>query len=394
MMKMIRELTTGSGGSSAPGDRRIVSASREERKRRAEENERKDHGAFLDAVFKGNVSGRVPEPFPAVLLAKQPALDQRLVAALLDSFGPLEEVQLVRNDDRKAFTIDMDDPTHPRYKPFFYNRGGEYGRNHSYWEALCHSMPVDSEDPADHLLVSASARYADRRKRKAIGMRMIPGTHEINAFVDALRTVNAEFLDHLRGALLKKEEFLNVDDRAGVIDRFIEGIWRNCAVQFHFGAESLSAKHTLHLDHVNSCLHMAVTLNGQRTVGFAVEEWWPDELMELKMEKGDVYLTSPAAIYHGVGVDEASEDARSVALQLRTYLSVADADALTADGSFSLYEVILAELDCFQGRIRMPSFDEWRHHLNERMKLFPKQEDAEAKPGKVQFQNVFETADS
>lgn len=71
---------------------------------------------------------------------------------------------------------------------------------------------------------------------------------------------------------------------------------------------------------------MGVTLHGERAVGFIV----PDkphpptqtrrqvlEEVTLPMRKGDVYVTTPASILHGVSTRELAESERSVALQCR-----------------------------------------------------------------------------
>jgi len=352
----------------------------------------------LGVLYKGPSSGRLPAVFPAVILGGQPALDPPLADALFRSFGEsLESVQLVSLNDTKEFSIEVDDPTHPRYRPFFFDRKKEYGTRHRYWEALCHtqwfSVQQQEEDPSIHFIETSSARYADRLARRAIGTRLVPATLEINAFVDALRAVNLEFLEHLRDALARKEEKEEEEALVSVdlAQRFIDGVWRNCAVQFHFGGSSRSAEQTLHLDHINSSLHMAVTLNGSRTVAFVGAEGPPDELIRFEMKKGDVYLTTPTAILHGIGVKEADEEDRSVALQLRTLLSVEDADALerTPEVSQHLFKTIQKALDLFQGRIRMPTWAEWDHHRRHRLEHLQHNVDPSTPPGKAIFRNVF-----
>lgn len=297
--------------------------------------------------------------FEAVILANQPAIELRLAQAMLDSLGTLSDTQLVGQDDSQDFTIDMHDPTQPGYKPFFFNRRSEYGRKHTYWEALCHTVFVESNNPADHVLKSASARYANRREGTAIDSLLIPATPEIGAFVDAVRAINAEYLDKLRDALVSS---LNL--APALAQTFVDGVFRNVAIQYHFNEPSLTAAETMHLDHINSCLHMAVTLNGHRTVAFAKSQADP---LELVMHKGDVYLTTPAAILHGIGVPKLSEADRSVALQLRTFLPVDKANELYAVDVGRLCLVILEQLKCC--KIRMPTFEEWQKFLEKRKQL-------------------------
>lgn len=71
---------------------------------------------------------------------------------------------------------------------------------------------------------------------------------------------------------------------------------------------------------------MGVTLHGERAVGFVVPEKvksapmeakWPPDEVTLPMRKGDVYVSTPAAIMHGVSTRQMAESERSVALQCR-----------------------------------------------------------------------------
>ena len=73
---------------------------------------------------------------------------------------------------------------------------------------------------------------------------------------------------------------------------------------------------------------MGVTLHGERSVGFALPDFkpdpmdakWPPNEVALPMRKGDVYVTTPAAILHGVSTQALRESERSVAIQCRTML--------------------------------------------------------------------------
>jgi hypothetical protein len=49
-----------------------------------------------------------------------------------------------------------------------------------------------------------------------------------------------------------------------------QGAFRNLAIQFHYGTSSHERQLLMHYDHVFSALHMAVTLNGNRTTSFSV----------------------------------------------------------------------------------------------------------------------------
>jgi hypothetical protein len=71
---------------------------------------------------------------------------------------------------------------------------------------------------------------------------------------------------------------------------------------------------------------MGVTLSGHRTVGFGVKGKEFD-FFKLPMSAGDVYVSSPAGIFHGIFVDKLSAKEPSLAIQFRTLLSAEAAAA-------------------------------------------------------------------
>lgn len=80
---------------------------------------------------------------------------------------------------------------------------------------------------------------------------------------------------------------------------------------------------------VFSSLHMGVTLHGERAVAFVLDRASPPPTdvsgrffneLSLPMRKGDVYVSTPASIMHGVATRALSTSERSVALQCRTLL--------------------------------------------------------------------------
>jgi len=169
------------------------------------------------------------------------------------------------------------------------------------------------------------------------------------------------------------------------VDRWIDGAFRNVAVQYHFDKASLSVEQTMHLDHINSALHMAVTLNGNRKVGFMMEEGF----FEMEMQKGDVYCTCPAAIAHGIGVPELDEDERSVALQCRSLLSVADADVWYVDAnSMVLFNAVTKALEEYGERFRVPTFDEHMVYYNRRIDALPV--DQENLEPTIEYTNIYD----
>jgi len=89
--------------------------------------------------------------------------------------------------------------------------------------------------------------------------------------------------------------------------------------KIHFNNESLPANNTLHFDHINSCIHMAVTLNGTRDVLFCSNNNNNNNNNHtIKLKPNDIYMTSPTYIMHGIYVPKLNNNNASVALQLRT----------------------------------------------------------------------------
>lgn len=134
----------------------------------------------------------------------------------------------------------------------------------------------------------------------------------------------------------------------------------------------------MHLDHINSCIHMAVTINGRRAVGLNIGEtvdeagMFAPKFFEMGMEKGDIYLTSPTSVLHGIHIEKLSEEDRSVALQLRTLVSVETANALMLRPNVHLLLHSILRLlgeESTDMKVRMPTWDEFQKALQNRKEV-------------------------
>eukprot|EP01102_Stenamoeba_stenopodia_P013547 TRINITY_DN4411_c0_g1_i1.p1 TRINITY_DN4411_c0_g1~~TRINITY_DN4411_c0_g1_i1.p1 ORF type:complete len:387 (-),score=73.57 TRINITY_DN4411_c0_g1_i1:131-1291(-) len=339
---------------------------------------------FLEVAYEGPVIGRSDFDGHGVILMKQPAMDPRIVKSMLDSLGPTADLQLTTENDTQPFTLQMQDPTEKSYRPFFFDRQSEYGNDHKYYESLCHTLLIESPNPQDHVIKSASARFANRRERLTIDSHLIPATAEIGAFIDALKEVNHDYFVHLEKSLVAAKM------APELAKSFVDGTLRNVAIQYHFGKASRTAQQTQHLDHINSSLHMAVTLNGRRSVAFGLPfaDDGDTNYATFNMEKGDIYLTSPTAIYHGIGVPDLKEPERSVALQYRTLLNVKDGNRLNESVNTNvLFNTVLRTLHDFAGKFRIPTYDEYNKHLTIRQNLLKN-----SSGNKITYTNYFNTA--
>jgi hypothetical protein len=283
---------------------------------------------------------------PVTSEARPSALSLELAERMFASLGSQAELPTTSKDDLETFTIELNHPLGPhQYVPLFFDRKSEYGKGHSYFEALCHALPTLD------IIDSSSARFW-KRVGAPIVVKHLPAPLPIVAFLEALRQKNKPFLDELERRLIAKEattwslvEGVSIST-GDAIKRFIDGAFRNVAIQVHFKGETKNWDALLHQDHVRhlgkrwlcsshrtqvfSSLHMGVTLHGERGVAFckpdpaASEEgklgkWPPDHVM-LPMRKGDVYVSTPASILHGVSCHDLGESDRSVAMQCRTLL--------------------------------------------------------------------------
>jgi len=368
---------------------------------------------LLEAVYSGPVIG-ITE---GVILANKPetsALDPRLVESMLTSLGKIEDIVLVSSGDLVDFEVEIEDPETISFTPFFFNRGSEYGPGHTYYEALCHAFPHRK------IIKSSSARYFNKREGKGIGTPHLPATYSICAFIESLRKINAEFLNELKLKLLgyaqttrekiseeKKQESTGEKESEGesdekaseknsaekkqpekieekrektivkkpeisdeAVEELIEGVWRNIAVQIHMGNPSADLQRLMHFDHVFSALHMAITLNGSRNVGFGLR-YENHEIVNhvLALKPGDVYCTTPAGILHGVCTSDVLEpEQRSVALQCRTLFS--KSGAFVWNGHVSKLCCLVTEV--FQVKpVRIPTFAEYETSYNNLISQVP-----------------------
>jgi hypothetical protein len=288
----------------------------------------------------------------AVLSVLGGKMDPKITKSLKKSLGEITDMQLTRNDDKLAWQLDMPNPLRGnKYKPFFFERGSEYGTEHHYYEALCHAS---SSNHRFALLPSSTARYANRKAKKSFPTVLIPATMPVTAYVDSLRQVNKPFLETLH-ARIGALEGINAE----ALDAFMEGLFRNAAIQVHFGGNSEPIERGLHLDHLHSALHMALTLNGTRDILFIRDE---EVRLDHTLAEGDVYVTSPTRVMHGIHVPKCKAKEASISIQLRTLMSCATADSIYPF-SDQICDIILDLLREHDGIFSLPSFDEFQQAL-------------------------------
>jgi hypothetical protein len=304
-------------------------------------------------------------------------LDPRIVAIIARSIGTIgsNDIQIVGHDDTEQWSILINNPQLTEsYIPFFFNRRSEYAKNHSYFEALCHVSP---EPDKFKLITSSTARYA-KRFEKSYDSRLCPATLAISAFVEQVRIKNSTFLHELLERLR--------DDGIPHCEEFVDGVFRNVAIQIHFNEKTVSTHTTLHTDHINSCIHMAVTIGGTRNILFVDQS---NNEYKKTLVGNDVYLTSPSSILHGIEVPRLDEKNASIALQLRTLLPTNIASVLYRDHLAKICQIVCDMLRKYDGKFLFPTFEQYNaEYLKQletvqRINKIPKDI-----PEKIQYTNI------
>eukprot|EP01124_Arcella_intermedia_P035499 TRINITY_DN9063_c0_g1_i1.p2 TRINITY_DN9063_c0_g1~~TRINITY_DN9063_c0_g1_i1.p2 ORF type:complete len:149 (-),score=44.67 TRINITY_DN9063_c0_g1_i1:255-701(-) len=114
----------------------------------------------------------------------------------------------------------------------------------------------------------------------------------------------------------------------------------------------------LHQDHIFSSLHLALTLSGHRTVGLVTSSA-PSEgyqYLLMHMNPGDIYITTPAGVLHGIEMEEMQGNECSVAIQFRWWMAQEVAESWArAQG-----EMCAAVAEALRAHpLRMPTYEEW-----------------------------------
>jgi hypothetical protein len=276
-------------------------------------------------------------------------LDEKITNDIKSNLKPLDESTIIGLDDMKEWTIEIDNPQIiSKYYPPIFNRRSEYAKHHSYFEMLSHAS---SGSDRHKLIESSNARYA-KRYESSYRTTLYPCTIQIMALIEQIHKLNKQFKLDLTNSLKAKS--------IPHSDEIVSGMFRNVAVQFHFNKPSLPAEKTLHLDHINSCIHIAITLNGTRDILFVDKNL---DRQKITLKPNNVYLTSPTYVLHGIEVPELAEDNASISIQLRTLLSPESATNLYKNHTKDVCAIICDVLKRYDGKIVLPTYDEYRAEL-------------------------------
>jgi len=169
---------------------------------------------------------------------------------------------------------------------------------HQYLEGYFHTLPCAAPVSSIH------PRHGGDFLKPAASLRL-------RAFSETLRKANKEVLAHLAHEC----------PEASVLRRLLLSgkAFADLAIQMHWGDAVGSGDIAWHIDAPNSALHMAVSIQGTRTLKMKVRGPFDlaDEMHEEPLAPGSVYVGNPSAFEHGVEYSRATWENRVVAFQLR-----------------------------------------------------------------------------
>jgi hypothetical protein len=209
---------------------------------------------------------------------------------------------------------------------------------HHYLEAYLHALWASQ--------TKAVVGLSPRDLSTTVEKNPVPGT--LMAFFQALRNVNSALLEDLATKL----EATELDEAKHICGLIRNGsAFTDVAVQIHYGTKDIGAQHN---DALNSVLHCALTLHGERhlTLGNKKAKPKPDTVT---LVGGAVYITSPAFFKHHVMYPACKYPERIVSIQAR----------------LSLTEQTLSTLEACDENVMTPIADVIKNCLAERKMVLP-----------------------
>ena len=130
------------------------------------------------------------------------------------------------------------------------------------------------------------------------------------------------------------------------------------AVQVHFGDEVDAGHAAWHKDAINSSLHMALSLGGNRALHTKHVTNPADKSIAKHVhwqQPGSVYVSSPYLFGHAVQYEQCTWDTRIIAVQCRFLMQLEDLRQLSFAGEDALAETLASVMSTH--RIRVPDLE-------------------------------------
>lgn len=182
---------------------------------------------------------------------------------------------------------------------------------HVYYEGYWHAAGTE-RGPVTSLNPRTGVNFPKRASPKPVA-----------AFLEAFRRANATWCNVLRDALTAA----TAGQTARTFGELVGKSWHfaDLAVQVHYGDGISPVDIAWHRDAPNSFLHMAVSLHGTRALHSLQHKSSQINASTTQavdwQKQGDVYVSSPWAVTHGVQYPECTWEDRIIAMQCRFLLT-------------------------------------------------------------------------
>lgn len=203
----------------------------------------------------------------------------------------------------------------------------------------------------------ARAAVPSMHPRYGTSLSRRPAPLELLAFCEATRRVNVAFFNQLCKDLAKVPSARKLQH--AILNH---GHFADISVQVHWGEQIPETQANWHIDGPNSSLHLALSLQGERTllakrnVPCARDISDADHLLQ---REGSVYLSSPCCYPHAVQYPEASWERRVIAVQCRVLLEANDTchqlDMIDIDSKGKTMQTMMSHVA--QSQFFLPTLD-------------------------------------
>eukprot|EP01060_Flectonema_neradi_P012470 TRINITY_DN19283_c0_g1_i1.p1 TRINITY_DN19283_c0_g1~~TRINITY_DN19283_c0_g1_i1.p1 ORF type:complete len:324 (+),score=40.35 TRINITY_DN19283_c0_g1_i1:73-972(+) len=218
--------------------------------------------------------------------------------------------------------------------------------NHVYFEGYFHSKKGVSET------------FRCVHPRRGFDFQKPAISPKLKAFIQAFRDVNSVWIKDLELSMLKFGESSRGQNEFTaelVRDRIVSDL----AVQVHYGDEIDKQNVGWHVDAPNSLLHLAISIKGERYLHSITCNPETAESVNNRdhQTEGDIYITTPSIMRHGVEYPACNFDNRIIAIQCRFLLTEGELGRAMMDLSLGeCSDVVAAVLS--RAKVRVPTMEE------------------------------------
>lgn len=277
-------------------------------------------GFIHGSVGEGDTTTVAEGPFGPVAMQRLRVSDELVQYLLLDNMQSCTELAM----GRRGFDACVDYPDI---------------EGHTYWEGYFHSE-------------SQAGSVTSVHPRKGCNFEKPAAPWRLRAFLGAVRAVNSGWLERLGAAGSLPDEFASLLTHGRAFS--------DLAVQVHHGAAITPSDARFHMDGINSCLHLALSLRGQRSLLCKLSDTPGEGASDRTFDfsSGDVYISCPWAFPHGVAYPQCDWESRVVAVQCRLLFTRQEEEQLESRPDLARCLLPAITEAIASGTLRMPSLAE------------------------------------